>query len=250
MSIKSLNADHVRGVYNGFFSDGTKDYAYDRWQRTAESKYQFAQSLRVFSRALKGLSVERALEVGCGDGVWTRVFLPHVSSLICYDISSEMLRRASTKLAGSSPVPEFIEGDFLSNVLPSSSFEALLSFRSFEYFEDKERGLSEFARLLQPQGTLFLVTKSPQYDWKGYFQTKTLHQGVMDILQLRSRLAAQGFEVVDVYPAIVGKMLGTKIGRIVGHLLHWSLILTRTFFPLCISRYITESYLVVARRRG
>lgn len=250
MSQAPLNADHVRKVYNGFFADGSKDYTYDRWQRTDESKYQFAQSMRVFQRAIFALEAKNALEVGCGDGLWTRSFLPHVGALTCLDISSEMLRRAEKKLADLEPMPMFLEGDFLRNTFHDQVFDAILSFRSFEYFEDKQKGLQEFARVLAPKGTLILVTKSPQYDWKGYFKTKTLHQGVMDIRIVKRSLQEQGLDVMDIYPAIVGKLLATVFGRFIGHIMQWFFVATRRFFPLSLSRYVTESYLIVARKRS
>ena len=104
--------------------------------------------------------------------------------------------------------------------------------------------------MLASKGTLILVTKSPQYDWKGYFKTKTLHQGVMDIRLVKRSLQEQGLDVIDIYPAIVGKMLATALGRFIGHIMQWFLVITRRFFPLSLSRYVTESYLIVARKRA
>ena len=66
---------------------------------------------------------------------------------------------------------------------------------------------------------------------------------------LKRSLQEQGFSIVDIYPAIVGKFLGTVFGRAIGHVLQWFLIVARRLFPLVVSRYIVESYLVVAQKR-
>lgn len=245
-----MDPAYVRAHYDGFFADPAVDYAYDRWERTPESKYHFAQSRRAFERAVASLHVENALEVGCGDGVWTRLFAPHVQRLTCLDLSKEMLQRAQAKLA-SLPTPiVFRQGDFLENGLPAASFDAVLAFRCFEYFADPQAGLREFFRLLRPGGTLVLATKSRHFDWRGYFSKRPLHQGVADIPALRDALERAGFAVKEVYPAIVGKGLAHPFGRWIGDRLQAFLTFARSWFPLALSRYVVESYVFVAAKRA
>lgn len=247
-SSNGLTGSYVQGHYDQFFADGEKDYTFDRWQRTPESKYHFAQSLRVFLRAIAPIHAKNALEIGGGDGLWTRIFAPHAERMTCVDISEGMLTQAQKKLADLPMSIGFLHKDFLENTFLDGQFDAVLAFRCFEYFPNKERALQELYRVLAPGGTLVLMTKSPQYDWRGYFSTKQLHAGIMEVRELRTAFQKQGFRVVDLYPGITGKGLSTRVGRWVGHGLQWFLIATRSWFPRILSRYVCESFLFVVQK--
>lgn len=243
-----MDPAYVKARYDGFFADGAQDYAYDRWQRTPESVYHYEQSLRALTLALGSRRADQALEVGCGDGVWTRVLAPHVGQLTCFDLSIEMLQRAQKKLADLHTPIAFVQGDFVENGLSSGSFQMIQAFRCFEYFSDKGAALDQFFRLLAPGGTLVLATKCPQFDWRGYFAKRSLHQGIVEPRALCEALRAHGFELEEVIPAIVGKGLSYRFGRWFGHRLHAFLLATRRWFPLVVSRYVCESYVYVVRK--
>lgn len=243
-----LTGSYVQEHYDRFFSSDEKDYTFDRWQRTPESKYHFAQSLRVFLRAIAPIHAQNALEIGGGDGLWTRVFAPHAERMTCVDISEGMLKQAQKKLADLSTPIAFFHQDFLKNTFVDGQFDAVLAFRCFEYFEDKERAFHELYRVLAPGGTLVLMTKSPQYDWRGYFATKPLHAGVMEVSTLAAAFERTGFRVTDIYPGITGKGLSTRLGRWIGHGLQMFFMATRRWFPRSIMRYFCESFLFVLEK--
>ena len=136
----------------------------------------------------------------------------------------------------------------MENALPTASYDAIQAFRCFEYFSDKGAALDQFFRLLAPGGTLVLATKCPQFDWRGYFAKRSLHQGIVEPRALCRSFRAHGFEIVDVLPAIVGKGLSYRFGRWFGRHLQAFLLRTRGWFPLILSRYVCESYVYVVRK--
>ncbi len=248
MTNNKLDSRYIEKTYDEFLATYQDTYSFYRWFRTPVSRFHYEQSRRALLLVLKK-HYEKGLEVGGGDGVWTEFILQHVQSLDFLDISKEMIKRAQERFKNNNRLT-FIQDDFLKNTLGGEQYDLLVSFRNFEYFEDKEKGMSEFSRVLRHNGELIIVTKSPEYDWKGYFNNKAFHSGQISINHLCSLLDKNGFKVIKVLPAIIGKKIGWSLLRPVYHFMQYLLLkLPRSLVPTFLLKYVSESFLVYAVKR-
>lgn len=244
MSKTELTNQFVKETYNKMMSEYDKGYHHFRWFREPISRYHHKQSKRSFLYALKGAQYDRALEIGGGDGEWTKILLNYVNHIDFYDISEEMIKQAKNRLKDNDNI-EFFLGDFLENTLVDNSYDFILSFRSFEYFDDKNKFMRELNRLLKDKGEVILVTKSPYYDWKKYYKSKTLHSGILPIKDLIAMFKKHGFEVKLVKPAIVGKKLSWSFFRFMFDIFHHKNYWFKfNVLPLSILQYISESFII------
>lgn len=100
-------------------------------------------------------SSERVLDVACGTGVTTRLAKTKVGAsgqVDGLDINAPMLAKAKD-LAGDLDI-QWIESDVCGSGLPSGSYDVILSQHGYHYFPEKPKALSEFLRLLVPDGRL------------------------------------------------------------------------------------------------
>ena len=109
------------------------------------------EPLRRFVRSLG--HVERALDLGCGDGRLTSEL--DATELTAADVSPVALERARARLSDARLVE--LEPDA---VLPfdDGSFDLVLSAETIEHVRDVQLLLSEIRRVLRPGGTLALTT--------------------------------------------------------------------------------------------
>jgi SAM-dependent methyltransferase len=103
---------------------------------------------------VRGLGrVERALDVGCGDGRLTREL--EAAHLTAADVSAVALERARGRL----PDAGLVELDPDAPLpLGDSAFDLVLSAETIEHVRDVQLFLSEIRRVLRPGGELALTT--------------------------------------------------------------------------------------------
>jgi SAM-dependent methyltransferase len=103
---------------------------------------------------VRGLGrVERALDVGCGDGRLTAGL--DAAALTAADVSAVALERARARLPGAA----FVELDPDSPFpLDDSAFDLVLCAETVEHVRDAQLFLSEIRRVLRPAGELALTT--------------------------------------------------------------------------------------------
>ena len=99
--------------------------------------------------------VERALDLGCGDGRLSREM--RARELTAADVSAVALERARSRLADrGAPLVE-LEPD-APVPLPDTSFDLVLCAGTIAHVRDVQLLLSEVRRVLRPQGRLALTT--------------------------------------------------------------------------------------------
>ncbi len=156
--------DHFKQVASVYESLRTTDEAPVRWLR----------------RLLPEQPIS-GVDVGCGTGRYSkllRALLPEGSLLIASDISAAMLAELRSGNHGSSRVVPLLSA---AEVLPlrASSLDLVTSFNSVHHF-DLSRFLADAARVLRPDGQLFIYTRTPEQNartiWGRYFPGFVEHE--------------------------------------------------------------------------
>jgi len=156
--------DHFRQVASVYESLRTTDEAPVRW--------------------LRQLLPERpltAVDVGCGTGRYSKLLgalLPEGSLMIASDISAAMLAELASGNHSPSRVAPVLSA---AEVLPirGGSLDLVTSFNSVHHF-DLRRFLADAARVLRPDGQLFIYTRTPEQNartiWGRYFPGFVEHE--------------------------------------------------------------------------
>jgi 2-polyprenyl-3-methyl-5-hydroxy-6-metoxy-1,4-benzoquinol methylase len=241
-----LKPGFVRDTYDALLRKLPETYTEYRWQGTPVSRFQFRQSARALRCALRAMPArfERALEVGGGDGAWTRFFAPAVAELDFVDISEEMIREAKKALTAF-PGIRYIHADFLQWNGEPDHYDLLVSIRNLEYMPDKRAALTRLSALAADGAHMVLVTKNPDFD-RRYYDGKVFHSGQIPLSDLLALLESSGFTVRRVYPALIGKKTKYALMRFFWNCLHRVLLLSPR--PLPFLSFLTESFLVIAQK--
>ncbi len=106
------------------------------------------------------------LSVGCGPGVILRSVANLDSSIRAtgIDISRDRLQQAREKNRENSRV-QFVCGDAQSMEFQSNSFDLVYCRMLLQYLKEKERAVSEMARVCKPGGTVLLQDLDGQLLW-------------------------------------------------------------------------------------
>jgi 2-polyprenyl-3-methyl-5-hydroxy-6-metoxy-1,4-benzoquinol methylase len=94
----------------------------------------------------------RALDVGCGDGLFARQIAPLAAHVVAIDRDEAILEAAR----GAGGGVEYVLGDFLAYPFEPASFDFVLSVTALHHM-DAEAALVRMAELLRPGGTLAVV---------------------------------------------------------------------------------------------
>lgn len=102
---------------------------------------------------------DRILDLACGAGLASRLMLkakPDCDRLVGMDISDGMLSHARERIVHL-PKINFVCGSAEHVPFRDNFFSKILSVEAFYYFQDQDRALAEFQRVLTPNGRLFLL---------------------------------------------------------------------------------------------
>jgi len=122
--------------------------------RAAIQRHLEARRLLRMGGALHG---GRALEVGCGRGVGTRLILDvfGAETVDAFDLDPRMVARARARLSAYGPRTRLWVGDVTAIGAPDSSYDAVFDFGILHHVPDWQRGLAEIHRVLRPGGRLY-----------------------------------------------------------------------------------------------
>ena len=99
--------------------------------------------------------IERALEVGCGIGDFTRRLSPRVRELVAIDLSPEMIRIARERSAGFTNL-RYQVADLMTWNAPEDGFDAVISIATLHHLP-YQAALTRVASLVRPGGMLVVL---------------------------------------------------------------------------------------------
>lgn len=121
---------------------------------TREIRYEHFHRYALAAEWISGLNV---LDAACGEGYGSHLLAAKARQVTGIDISATAIAHASSSYAAANL--EFVGTDCSNTPFDDSSFDCIISFETLEHLQDHQALLSEFRRLLKPDG--FLVISSP-----------------------------------------------------------------------------------------
>jgi ubiquinone/menaquinone biosynthesis C-methylase UbiE len=145
-----------------YYSIRATDYDQQK-SRTWKSENGFgAEILDEVLNAFKGFENKLLLEVGVGSGRNAKPLLEKIRPcFIGFDLTREMLNYARNKIHAYRWHSELILGDAEHLPFAADAFDAILCMSTMHYFEDQEKTLEDYGRLLKEGGTFVYGDLSP-----------------------------------------------------------------------------------------
>ena len=169
-------------------------------------------------RALDGsrtpLSSMRLLDAGCGTGGYSLALAEHVQSVIGLDLSAGMLARSEKKRRKSNRRGQlaFVNGTMANTPFRDACFDGIMANQTLHHlgdaqaqgFEVHRKALREFARVLKPNGVIFISTSSQEQIVNGFWfyrlipaAARRLQQRFIPLPELTAALGELGFDHVQ-----------------------------------------------------
>jgi ubiquinone/menaquinone biosynthesis C-methylase UbiE len=132
------------------------------WYGVGEEAMNYrAQQLRSFGRLLRTVTPSlqgwRVMDVGCGDGTWTRSYVEfgaEPEDITGVDVSDAWLDQARRK----NPAITYVTGDGINLPFPDASFDLVTQWVCFSCIPDyglRRRVAGEIMRVMKPNGYIF-----------------------------------------------------------------------------------------------
>ena len=152
----------------------------------------------------------KILEIGCGGGKFSERLVGLGGSLVCADVSSEMLGRTHERLHGGKNVAFQKLNGYDLHQFRKDSFDFVFSFDTFVHIdmEDSYSYLAEIRRVLRPGGKGFLhfANLNSQEGWKKFVEEVPFHRGSKEYYNqfrfltweiVERFFSSLGFEILD-----------------------------------------------------
>ena len=97
---------------------------------------------------------EKALELGCGTGVFTRLLAARAQQVLAVDLSPQMIRLAREQSIAY-PNIEYVTGDVMRLALPAESYDCIVSLATLHHLP-QEQAVLKMKGALKPGGVLII----------------------------------------------------------------------------------------------
>jgi 2-polyprenyl-3-methyl-5-hydroxy-6-metoxy-1,4-benzoquinol methylase len=101
------------------------------------------------------VNCQRALDVGCGQGLLARQLAQKCTKVFAMDIDDDTLARARSDSRSSAPI-EFVHGDVMMYAFEPASFDVITAVATLHHLPLRP-ALDRFRELLKPGGTLAVI---------------------------------------------------------------------------------------------
>ncbi|MBI5380162.1 MAG: methyltransferase domain-containing protein [Nitrospirae bacterium] len=156
---------------------------YDAWHETPLGRLVEETEREAVAALWRPRPGERVLDVSCGTGRWALDLARQGAKVIAADFARTMLSVAAGKAAGEGIRLPLLQSDLAALPFRTGTFDAVLCLLTLEFLPDKQRGLREMLRVLEPEGTLLLGVLTPWSPWawkrrvKGWFDSGSIWRG-------------------------------------------------------------------------
>ncbi len=180
---------------------------YDAWYETLLGKTAHGKEQElVFSFAALGLRPgQRALDAGCGTGIYAIALAKRGLNVVAIDSSPEMLGRAASKAARERVNVEFVEASVARLPFRDNEFDLVVSIGVLCFVSGRSRALKEMRRVLKPGHRIVVGTLNAWSLWaflrrlKGLFKDTVYSQAeFISPPEMETSLLAAGFVDVEV----------------------------------------------------
>jgi SAM-dependent methyltransferase len=111
---------------------------------------------------LPGLTGLNVLDAGCGSGRYSDYFLEEGATVTAVDANAELVEMTKQRTSSHADKVKVLQADLQKPLeFPSSSFDLIVSSLVMHYLEDWDITLSEFYRVLKPNGLFVFSTHHP-----------------------------------------------------------------------------------------
>ncbi len=147
-----------------------------QWNQASESWVDFVRSGKDYYREymngpalirmMGDVKRKKVLDLGCGEGYYSRVFAELGAHVTGIDFSEEMVNAASEEEIRLPLGINYVTAD-ASNLkeIESCCFDVVFSFMTLMDIEDYEAAVKEVARVLKERGRFIIVTLHPCFEW-------------------------------------------------------------------------------------
>jgi SAM-dependent methyltransferase len=128
----------------------------------------------------------RSLDAACGEGYGASILAKTASTVEAVDISTDAIEHAR-KRYGLIENLKYQVADCTSLPFPDNEFDRVVSFETLEHLAEQDQLLTEFRRVLKPEGVLILSSPdkavySDQQNTSNEFHTKELYRDELEAL--------------------------------------------------------------------
>lgn len=245
-----LENTFAKSYYDTYLGKEENDYVHARWFSTKERRFDYKQTERAITQAVKKYpgDIEEMLEVGPGDGVWTKYILQSAKKFTLLDQSEEMIKRAKKRLSDIKQIT-FVNQNF-ATYTTDKKYGGFFSSRCFEYFTNKQQALKEIHGLLDEKATGVIVTKNRSYRSLQPKKDSAMHSMQVTKEQMVGMLEGAGFEMLAVYPATFRWKSSWALSRFMFGVLQWMMVKTNGLLDIpALTQYAVESYTYVFKKK-
>ena len=135
------------------FDDEAEFYERDMYKNSIGSKYVNQSEMEIIDKIMPYIRDKKILDVGAGNGRWSREFTKYASKVVALDVSKKMcgVLRDEINVKNFEVLNVDIE-----KVNFDSKFDVVFSFRSFKYAKNYDRVINMIKRALNEKG-VFIV---------------------------------------------------------------------------------------------
>lgn len=138
---------------------------YDAWYETPLGKASDRLERELIFSMAGVKEGERALDAGCGTGIYSIELARQGALVTAMDASSEMLGRARARAGKAGLKMDFIKADALSIPFPDGHFDIALSVCMLCFIRERDAALLEMKRVLRPGGRVVIAMLNRRSPW-------------------------------------------------------------------------------------